>query len=119
MAESRSYFHFYINEEENKTEGKLKAEERGDRKSSRAAGASQVTCKGPRGIGSSGTDDTEGDTEEAGGHRPLKGLIEESKIERECAFLSHFNIPNFVSLEHSSALGEDDLPYEPSVILEH
>lgn len=118
LAESRSYFHFYINEEENKIDGKPKPEEKGVGKPN-GAGASQATCKGPRGISSSGMDDMDGDIEEAGGHRPLKGLIEESKIDRECAFLSHFNIPNFVNLEHGSALGEDDLPYEPSVILEH
>lgn len=60
----------------------------------------------------------EEDGEEAGGHQPLNGLIEESTTDRECAFFSHYNIPNFVNLEHSSTLGEDDLLYEPSVILE-
>ncbi len=63
-------------------------------------------------------DEMEEDAEEAGGHQPLNGLIEESKTDRECAFFSHYNIPNFVNLEHSSTLGEDDLLYEPSVILE-
>ena len=60
----------------------------------------------------------EEDVEEARGHQDLSGLLEESKTDRECAFFSHFNIPNFVNLEHSSTLGEDDLLYEPSVILE-
>lgn len=60
----------------------------------------------------------EEDIEEAEGQQSLKGLIEEGKTDRECAFLSHFNIPNFVNLEHSSTLGEDDPLYEPSVILE-
>uniref|UniRef100_A0A3B3THA7 Melanocortin 2 receptor accessory protein 2b n=1 Tax=Poecilia latipinna TaxID=48699 RepID=A0A3B3THA7_9TELE len=41
-----------------------------------------------------------------------------SDRDRECAFLSHFSIPNFVNLDHGSTLGEDDLLYEPSVILE-
>uniref|UniRef100_A0A3B4T4I6 Melanocortin 2 receptor accessory protein 2b n=1 Tax=Seriola dumerili TaxID=41447 RepID=A0A3B4T4I6_SERDU len=116
LAESHSYFHFYINEED-KGEGKQKPEAKSVAKHC-GAGAQQATCKGPRGSSSSGMNDTEADTEEAGGHRPLNGLIEESKTDRECAFLSHFNIPNFVNLEHSSALGEDDLPYEPSIILE-
>ncbi|XP_056261693.1 melanocortin-2 receptor accessory protein 2A-like [Seriola aureovittata] len=116
LAESHSYFHFYINEED-KGEGKQKPEEKSVAKHC-GAGAQQATCRGPRGSSSSGMNDTEADTEEAGGHRPLNGLIEESKTDRECAFLSHFNIPNFVNLEQSSALGEDDLPYEPSVILE-
>lgn len=60
----------------------------------------------------------EEDVEEDGGNQNLRELIEESKMDRECAFLSHFSIPNFVNLEHSSTLGEDDLLYEPSVILE-
>ncbi|XP_071323586.1 melanocortin-2 receptor accessory protein 2A-like [Trachinotus anak] len=117
LAESRSYFHFYINEED-KSEGKQKPEEKRVGKQS-GAGAQEGTCKGPRGISSSGMDDMVENIEEAGGHRPLKELIEESKTDRECAFLSHFNIPNFVNLEHSSPLGEDDLPYEASVVLEH
>uniref|UniRef100_A0A3P9NIV8 Melanocortin 2 receptor accessory protein 2b n=1 Tax=Poecilia reticulata TaxID=8081 RepID=A0A3P9NIV8_POERE len=40
------------------------------------------------------------------------------RLDRECAFLSHFSIPNFVNLDPGSTLGEDDLLYEPSVILE-
>lgn len=60
----------------------------------------------------------EEDVEEAGGDQPLKGLLEESKRDKECAFFSHFNIPNFVNLEHSSTLGEDDLLYEPPIALE-
>uniref|UniRef100_A0A3Q0RSV4 Melanocortin 2 receptor accessory protein 2b n=1 Tax=Amphilophus citrinellus TaxID=61819 RepID=A0A3Q0RSV4_AMPCI len=71
LAGSRSYFNFYINEED-----------------------------------------------KAGVHQQLTGLIEQSKSDRECTFLSHFNIPNFVNLDHSSTLGEDDLLYEPSAILE-
>ncbi|XP_070782348.1 melanocortin-2 receptor accessory protein 2A-like [Enoplosus armatus] len=114
LAESRSYFHFYINEED---QGKQKPEDRRVGKHT-GARAQQGTCNRPRGIISSGMDEMEEDVEEAGGHQPLKGLIEESKTERECAFFSHFNIPNFVNLEHSSTLGEDDLLYEPSVILE-
>lgn len=61
----------------------------------------------------------EEDVEEAGGDQPLRELLGEGKTDKECAFFSHFNIPNFVNLEHSSTLGEDDLLYEPSVVLEH
>ncbi|GAA6228814.1 melanocortin-2 receptor accessory protein 2A-like [Lates japonicus] len=112
LAETRSYFHFYIKEEDQGT-GKTKID-------GKHAGAEsqQGPSNRPRGISSLGMDDMEEDVEEAGGRRPLNGLIEESKTDRECAFLSHFNIPNFVSLEQSSTLGEDDLVYEPSVILE-
>lgn len=62
----------------------------------------------------------EEDADEAGGDQPLNGPVEENKTEkdRDSAFFPQFNIPNFVNLEHSSTLGEDDLLYEPSVILE-
>ncbi|XP_035534923.1 melanocortin-2 receptor accessory protein 2A-like [Morone saxatilis] len=116
LAESRSYFHFYINEED-QGQGKQKPEDKLTGKNA-GARAQQGTCNRPRGISSSGMDEMDEDVEEAGGHQPLKGLIEESKTDRECAFFSHFNIPNFVNLEHSSTLGEDDLLYEPSVVLE-
>lgn len=113
LAESRSYFHFYINEED-QGQGKQKPE--GVRAGKHAgAGAQQGTCNRPRGISSPGMDDMEEDVEGAGGHQELRGLTEERKTDRECASLSHFNIPNFVNLEHSSTLGEDDLEYEPPV----
>ncbi|KAE8286774.1 Melanocortin-2 receptor accessory protein 2A [Larimichthys crocea] len=116
LSESRSYFHFYINEED-QGQGKLKPEDERARKHS-GARAQQGSCNPPRGVSSSRMEEMEEDVEEAEGHQPLNGLIEESKTDRECAFFSHFNIPNFVNLEHSSTLGEDDLLYEPSVILE-
>ncbi|KAM7367796.1 hypothetical protein PAMP_014071 [Pampus punctatissimus] len=111
LAESRSYFHFYINEQD-QGPGKQKPD---DKRVGKHTGtrAEQETCNRPKDISSS--DKVE---EEVGGHHSLKGLIEESKTDRECAFLSHFNIPNFVHMEHSSTLGEDDLLYEPSIILE-
>ncbi|TKS75561.1 Melanocortin-2 receptor accessory protein 2A [Collichthys lucidus] len=116
LSESRSYFHFYINEEDH-GQGKLKPEDERARKNS-GARAQQGSCNQPRGVSSSRMEEMEEDIEEAEGQQPIKGLIEESKTDRECAFFSHFNIPNFVNLEHSSTLGEDDLLYEPSVILE-
>ncbi|KAJ8354140.1 hypothetical protein SKAU_G00217070 [Synaphobranchus kaupii] len=40
-------------------------------------------------------------------------------LESEANFLAHFNIPNFVNSEHSSALGDDDLLLcEPPIILD-
>ncbi|XP_047429944.1 melanocortin-2 receptor accessory protein 2A-like [Mugil cephalus] len=114
LAGTRSYFNFYINEED---QGKQKT---GDGMEGRQSGGrpQQGPCTRSRGISTSGMDEMEEDIEEAVGHQALTGLIEESKTDRECAFLSHFNIPNFVNLDHSSPLGEDDLLYEPSVILE-
>uniref|UniRef100_A0A3B4H6L6 Melanocortin 2 receptor accessory protein 2 n=1 Tax=Pundamilia nyererei TaxID=303518 RepID=A0A3B4H6L6_9CICH len=103
LAGSRSYFNFYINEED-KGHGKQKVEEK---RAGKHTGARAEQ----------GTFNRE-DIEEAGVHQQLTGLIEQSKTDRECTFLSHFNIPNFVNLDHSSTLGEDDLLYEPSVILE-
>ncbi|KAG8011363.1 Melanocortin-2 receptor accessory protein 2A, partial [Nibea albiflora] len=118
LSESRSYFHFYINEED-QGQGKLKPD---DERAQKHAGAraQQGSCNPPRGVSSSRMEEMEEDVEdEAEGHQHLKGLIDESKTDRDCAFFPHFNIPNFVNLEHSSTLGEDDLLYEPSVILEH
>ncbi|XP_026175260.1 melanocortin-2 receptor accessory protein 2A-like [Mastacembelus armatus] len=117
LGESRSYFHFYISEED-QGQGKQKTEDKrfGKRPGPRAQ---QDTCSRPRAIGSSEMDDMEEDAEEGWGHQPLKGLIEESETDRECAFMPHFSIPNFVNLEHSSTHGEDDLLYEPTAILEH
>lgn len=108
LAESRSYFHFYINEEDQGL-GKQKPDDKRVEKHT-GTRAQQETYNRPEGMSSSAMDEME---EEVGAHQPLTGLIEESKTDRECAFLSHFNIPNFVNLEHSSTLGEDDLLYEP------
>ncbi|CAJ1077036.1 melanocortin-2 receptor accessory protein 2A-like [Xyrichtys novacula] len=107
LSESRSYFHFYINEED-QGQGRQRAE-------GKTGGKQQEISDRSRGIISSGMDEMEEDVER---HHPLNGLMEESKADRESAFFHHFNIPNFVNLEHGSNLGEDDLLYEPSVILE-
>ncbi|KAM4712771.1 melanocortin-2 receptor accessory protein 2A-like [Anableps anableps] len=104
---SRSYFNFYISEEDQAHE-KQKTE---DKRSSIKDKAGRLQHSGE-------IDEMDEDIEESGGHQPLNGFIEKSKTDRECAFLSHFSIPNFVNLDHNSTLGEDDLLYEPSVILE-
>uniref|UniRef100_A0A3Q3DX05 Melanocortin 2 receptor accessory protein 2b n=1 Tax=Hippocampus comes TaxID=109280 RepID=A0A3Q3DX05_HIPCM len=40
---------------------------------------------------------------------PFDGLLaDETRTDTDCDFLSHFNIPNFVTCEHNSSLGEDD-----------
>lgn len=114
LAASRSYFNFYINEED---QGKQKTD---DGRAGKQSGLrpQHGTCNRSTGNDTSGMDEMEEDGEEAVGHQALAGLIEEGKTDRECAFLSHFNIPNFVNLDHNSTLGEDDLVYEPSVVLE-
>ncbi|XP_058469828.1 melanocortin-2 receptor accessory protein 2A-like [Solea solea] len=112
LAAPRSYFHFYISEED-QGEGKQKPEDKGAGKHTRA-GAQQGNCSQPRGISCLGVDDMEEDVDEGGGHQSHKGLKGESQRDREHASLSHFSIPNFVNLEHSSTLGEDDLEYEHS-----
>ncbi|XP_014847313.1 PREDICTED: melanocortin-2 receptor accessory protein 2 [Poecilia mexicana] len=107
---SRSYFNFYISEED-QAHGKQKPEDK-RRSAKDKAGRLQRSAE---------IDEMDEDVEESGGqHQPLSGLTEKSKSDRdrECAFLSHFSIPNFVNLDHGSTLGEDDLLYEPSVILE-
>uniref|UniRef100_A0A1A8BF06 Melanocortin 2 receptor accessory protein 2a n=1 Tax=Nothobranchius kadleci TaxID=1051664 RepID=A0A1A8BF06_NOTKA len=98
LAGSRSYFNFYINEE--------------DQGPGRQKLADSTKDRLTRGLCSNGVEEMEEDIEETGGHQ-------QTKTDRECLdFLSHFNIPNFVNLDHSSTLGEDDLLYEPSDILE-
>ncbi|KAF7666411.1 hypothetical protein LDENG_00110390 [Lucifuga dentata] len=107
LPESRSFFHFYISEE---VKGQGRCESSGER--FRKHQAQAAACSGPGGM-------EETEAEEIKGRQCLGGLIEEDKPDGEPYFLSHFNIPNFVNLEHGSALGEEDLLYEPSVILEH
>lgn len=115
LSESRSYFHFYINEE-NPGQGKRRDESGfGDQNGARAK---QGACNHLIGMSSPGMGEMEEYVEEAVGGQSLKGLMEEGKTDKECAFFSQFNIPNFVNLDRSSSLGEDDLLYEPSVILE-
>ncbi|XP_029966037.1 melanocortin-2 receptor accessory protein 2A [Salarias fasciatus] len=115
LAGPRSYFNFYINEEDQAQAKKNTEDDRTER--STGTRRQQGIYDGTGGInGMSGP--MEEDLEEAEVQQPLGGLMDDSKMDRECAFLSHFNIPNFVNLDHSSTLGEDDLLYEPSAILE-
>lgn len=107
LSESRPFFHFYISEDNP-----------GQRQESRFGsqnGATQGTCSRLLRVGQ-----MEEYCEDGGDEPSLKELAEErrSDRDRECAFFSQFNIPNFVNLDRSSSLGEDDLLYEPSVVLE-
>lgn len=57
------------------------------------------------------------DTEEDNIKQPLHGNAGGMKVTEAYAFFTQATIPNFVNLEHSSAVGEDELLYEPSVVL--
>ncbi|XP_077366225.1 melanocortin-2 receptor accessory protein 2A-like isoform X2 [Festucalex cinctus] len=97
MAESRSYFNFYISEDE---EGKRWKKQNGRQGNFKESG---------------GTTPVMIEDGDRGERLPLNGLaVDERKTDTECDFLSHFNIPNFVT----SSLGEDDLLCEPPITLD-
>ncbi|XP_052474132.1 melanocortin-2 receptor accessory protein 2A-like [Carassius gibelio] len=95
LEESRSFFQCYINEEE--------------REGGRAtAGA---------GHGRTGSSTSRDQVETVG--LVLQSMVMETRAEREAALLAHFNIPNFVNSELSSALGDEDLLLgDPPIIME-
>ncbi|KAM4600971.1 melanocortin-2 receptor accessory protein 2A-like [Polymixia lowei] len=109
LAESRSFFHFYISEED-QAQGQSKP---GDRGVGKAGAQAQRDRSKLGGISSSGTEELVEEGEEG------EELLQETKSDRERALLSDFNIPNFVNSEHSSMLGEDDLLLcEPSITVD-
>ncbi|KAM9798210.1 melanocortin-2 receptor accessory protein 2A-like [Neosynchiropus ocellatus] len=105
LAETRSHFNFYVSEGSPR-----KAEDCGAARQN-----SSVSINGPGVTGTAVVDVGGEDGERGGGLLALKGLMEDSKSEKECDFLSHFTIPNFV--ERSSSLGEDDILFDASVKL--
>ncbi|XP_055005419.1 melanocortin-2 receptor accessory protein 2A [Boleophthalmus pectinirostris] len=106
LTEPRSYFHFYITEEHQ--QGKPKPEEHPNNHAPPQAPA-DCTANGVHHHHHHHRD----------GHELSLVLDERSKMDTaECSFASHFTIPNFVNLEQASALGEDELAYEPSATLE-
>lgn len=105
LSKSRPFFHFYISEDNagQRQESQLGSQNRAAKGTcSRLLHASQMEDYG----------------EDPADEPPLKELVEDRRTDREPTFFSQFNIPNFVNLERSSSLGEDDLLYEPSVVLE-
>lgn len=97
LTESRSYFNFYISKED---EGKRWQK----------TGTKQ---NGPQGTfnqsGGTGPAVTEQDDEDTRDGLPFDGrLADETRTDPDCDFLSHFNIPNFITCEQNSSLGEDD-----------
>lgn len=98
LDESRSLFHCYINEEE--------------REGGRALSNAGVAAHGRTGSG-----DSRGQVETVG--LVVQNMVMETRDEREAALLAHFNIPNFVNSELSSALGDEDLLLgDPPIIME-
>lgn len=105
LSKSRPFFHFYISED---NPGQRQESQLGNQN-----GAMKGTCSRLLSAGQ-----MEDNSEEPGDEPPLKELVEERRTDRDRTFFSQFNIPNFVNLDRSSSLGEDDLLYEPSVVLE-
>lgn len=105
LSRAQPFFHFYISED---NPGQRQESHFGNQ-----SDAVKGTCSRLLNAGQ-----VEEYSEDPGHEPPLKELVEERRTDRERAFFTQFNIPNFVNLDRSSSLGEDDLLYEPSVILE-
>ncbi|XP_051909143.1 melanocortin-2 receptor accessory protein 2A-like [Hippocampus zosterae] len=104
LAESRSYFNFYISKED---EGK-----RWQNPGTKQNGP-QGTFNQSVGTGPTVTEQEDEDTRVV---LPFDGLLaDETRTDTDCDFLSHFNIPNLVTCEHNSSLGEDDSLCEPPI----
>lgn len=109
LSESRAYSHFYI--QESQDSGKKTPEDSGFGEQNLVP---QVSCHHLGGGRSPRMDTVEEDLEEVVSKQPLRGRAAEDHY----VFFTQFNIPNFVSLEQSSELGEEELLYEPSAVLE-
>lgn len=104
LDESRSLFHCYINEDEQAA-------------NRRFSGAIPVHLGGVKGsCGRSAV----AESQSAGLVREARaGDLQLPERDTSAAFLSHFNIPNFVNSELSSTLGDDDLLLvDPPLILD-
>nr|XP_057913578.1 melanocortin-2 receptor accessory protein 2-like isoform X2 [Doryrhamphus excisus] len=95
LPESCPYFNFYISEDE---DGK-----RRQKPDEKPTGEQKAGCITPHAVMDQEDEDV--------------GLVDERTADRDCTFLSHFNIPNFINFEHNSSLGEDDLLSEPPLTL--
>lgn len=110
LSGSQSYSHFRI-QEEGRDSGKQACE--GARFGEQTT-APQGSHHHLRGGSSSRVEDTEEDVEEAVSRGPLHRHV---KAEGAYAVFTRVSIPNFVSLDHSSAGGEEKPLYEPSAAL--
>lgn len=112
LSESRAYSHFYI--QDSQDSGKKTSE-----KSKFVVQnlVPQVSCHHLGGGSSPRMDTVEVGLEDVFSNQPLHGRAGDV-TEDDYVLFTQFNIPNFVSLEQSSELGEEELLYEPSAVLE-
>lgn len=113
LSESREYSHFYI--QDSQDSGKKTSED------SRLGEQNLVpqVSRHSLGGGSSPRMDAVGvGMEEDVSNQPVQGRAGDAAAEEDYVFFTQFNIPNFVSLEQSSELGEEELLYEASAVLE-
>lgn len=113
LSESREYSHFYIQDSQD-SEKKTSEDSRFGEQNL----VPQVSCHHLGGGSSPRMDTVEVGLEEVVSDQPLHGRAGDATEEDDYVFFTQFNIPNFVSLEQSSELGEEELPYEPSAVLE-
>lgn len=112
LLESRAYSHFCI--QDSQDSGKKTSE---DSRFGEQNLVPPVSCHHLRGGSSPRMDTVEVDLEVVS-KQPLRGRAGGVTAEDDLVFFTQFNIPNFVSLEKSSQLGEEELLYEPSAVLE-
>ena len=110
LSRSQSYSHFHI-QEEGQDSGKQTSE--GNRFGEENT-LLRGSCRHLRGGSSSRREE---DLEEAVSKRPLPGRVAGVRAQGGYAFFTQVNIPNVVGLDQGSAAAEDELLYEPSVVL--
>lgn len=113
LSESRAYSHFYI--QDSQDSGKRTSE---DSRFGEQNLVPQVFGRHLGGGRSARMDTVEVDLEEVVSKLPVHGRAGDITAEGDRVFFTQFNIPNFVILEQSSEVGEDELLYEPSAVLE-
>ncbi|TNM94871.1 hypothetical protein fugu_017630 [Takifugu bimaculatus] len=113
LSVSRAYSHFCI--QNSQDSGKKTSE---DSRFGEQNLVPQVSCHHLGGGSSPRRDTVEVDLEGVVSKQPLHGRAGDVTAEDDYVFFTQFNIPNFVSLEQSSELGEEELLYEPSAVLE-
>nr|XP_061806733.1 melanocortin-2 receptor accessory protein 2-like [Nerophis lumbriciformis] len=110
LAESRSYFHFYISEDgEDMQRQKPEAKQNGPLGTYMQSGGTTPAVM---------VEQEDEDLRILYQELPINGpMVDERQTDAHCAFLTHLTIPNFVNFEQNS-LGEDDLLCEPHITLD-
>lgn len=111
LSASRAYSHFYIQDSQDPGKTTFEDSRFGEQKL-----VPQGSCHLLGGGRSPRMDTVEEDPEEVVSKQPLQGRAGDVTAEDDYVFFTQFNIPNFVSLEQSSGLGEEELLYEPSAM---